>query len=77
MADPAAKPGPQRTTVTGEVVDVAAVPELERQVAVAIAFGSVGAGRPDSGWWNHLGTAREVLAVVRRHDAKARGQVPS
>ena len=71
MADPAAKPGPHRTTVTGEVVYVGAVPELERQIAVAIAFGSVGAGRPDSGWWNYLGTAREVLALVRRYYARA------
>jgi hypothetical protein len=60
--------GKTRTTVAGEVVDVDAVPEIERQVAVTIAFGAVGAGREDSAWWNHLSTAREVISTVRRHD---------
>lgn len=72
MSDQA--PSGTKTTVTGEVIDVAAVPELDRQVAVAIAFGSVGAGREDSGWWNHLGTAREAIRTVRRHDQQAPGQ---
>lgn len=63
--------GKTRTTVTGEVIDIDAVPEIERQVAVTIAFGAVGAGREDSGWWNHLSTAREVVATVRSHDRAA------
>lgn len=67
------QPAKTKTTVTGEVIDVGAVPELDRQVAVAIAFGAVGAGREDSGWWNHLGTAREVIRTVRRHDEAAAG----
>ncbi|WP_251153696.1 hypothetical protein [Cellulosimicrobium sp. Marseille-Q4280] len=67
------QPANTKTTVTGEVIDVAAVPELERQVAVTIAFGAVGAGREDSGWWNHLGTAREVIRTVRRHDQQGAG----
>lgn len=53
-----------RVSVHGEHVILADVDNTVRKVATTLAFAG-GPGRPDSGWWNHIATAREVINIVR------------
>lgn len=44
----------------GQTMNLGEVPELERQVAVTIAFGS------DAGkWWDNLHTARACIQIMK------------
>jgi hypothetical protein len=51
-----------QTTVAGHKVDLDEVDPRVRTIALTIAFGS--SCEENAGWWNHIGTAREVLRVV-------------